>query len=208
MRLGLTALDDEELICLLLGSGTSARPVDQIARTLVEKSDHLASLLDWHPEDLMAFGGIGKAKALLIVAALELGRRALQARALRPHLICQHDIEAWFQSVFGVCLQEHFVAVFMNVKGEIIRHKVLFIGTLNQSLVHPRDVFREAFLANAASILFVHNHPSNDPTPSVADLETTRQLVEVARLCGMEVIDHLIVGQSCSFSFRQHHLLD
>ena len=101
-----------------------------------------------------------------------------------------------------------FCAVYLDQKGAIIRHKVLFIGTINQSLIHPREIFKEAFLCSAVSMVIVHNHPSQDPTPSLADLETTKALVEAARICQIQLLDHIIVSSDSSFSFRGHELLD
>lgn len=158
--------------------------------------------------ELQEIEGIGKARASVILAALELSRRVLRAKACRQPLCTERDVIEWFEAEYGNENQEHFAVCYLDTKGQLIRHKTLYIGTLNQSLVHPRDVLREAFLANARAMIFVHNHPSGDPTPSLADLETTSSLCQAARICQIEIVDHIVIGKGCSFSFRSHGLLE
>ena len=208
LRVGIDCLSDQELLCLLIGSGTSKAGVDQLAGRLLEKSGQLKNLFDMDARELMEIEGIGQAKALIIVSALEQARRALQARAYKKTLGGLDDALEWFRAEYGTRKQEFFVAVYLDQKGAIIRHKVLFIGTINQSLIHPREIFKEAFLCSAVSMVIVHNHPSQDPTPSLADLETTKALVEAARICQIQLLDHIIVSSDSSFSFRGHELLD
>ncbi len=208
LRFGMEVLNDQELLCLLIGSGTSKAGVDVLASKLLEKSGQLKDLFDLSPADLMEIEGLGQAKALTIISALELARRALQAKAYRKTLGGDDDAIEWFRAEFGTKKQEYFVAVYLDQKGAIIRHKVLFIGTINQSLIHPREIFREAFLCSAVSMVIVHNHPSGDPTPSMADLETTKAIAQAAEICSIRLLDHVIVTSDGSFSFRGHELLD
>lgn len=208
MRFGLESLSDAELLCLLLGSGGGGHDLCQIAENLLEKSSQLARLGELSYPELLEIEGIGPAKALLLQAAFELNRRALRKQSCARRIESTADAAAWMQAEYGSKSQEHFAAVYLNTKGEVIRQKVLFVGTLNRSLVHPRDIFREAFLVNAASVLFVHNHPSNDPTPSRADFQTTLELQQAANVCQIELFDHLIVGKNTSYSFRDYGLLD
>lgn len=206
-RFGLGSLSDQELLCLLLGSGTKTKPVERLAQELLDTSRNLSGLMDLQPQQLMEISGIGLAKAMMVGASLELARRSLQASAMSSPVGSLEQIIRWFQAEYGTKAQEHFAAVYIDSKGNILKHKLLFIGTLNQSIVHPRDVFREAYGCNASGVLFVHNHPSNDPCPSIADLEATQMLCQAAEVCGIDVVDHLIVGRSTVFSFRAHDLL-
>lgn len=208
LQFGLDSLSDQELICLLLGSGISGRTVQSIAEDLLQKTDSLASLHTLKPSDLMVINGIGQARALQLLAALQLSKRALKRQVYTQKIWGARDAAAWLQSEYGALAQEHFIAVFLDSQHRILFHKVLAIGTLSQAPVHPRDLFREAFACNAACILLAHNHPSQDLIPSMDDLETTQKLIEAAELCGIPVLDHLIISRTAYFSFQEHHLLD
>lgn len=208
IRYGMETLTDQELLCLLIGSGTKKQDAWKIAEKVLEKSKDLSQLATLDMADLMAIEGIGQARALLIQAALALAMRALKAKTLvKTSIRCQEDVIQWFRAEYGRESQERFAALFLNSKGEVIRHKVIHIGTTNCALIHPRDVFREACLANAVSIVFVHNHPSNDPTPSQDDIQSTHQFIEIAKLFQMNVTDHIIVCKDSSFSFAANAML-
>lgn len=208
MLQGLKRLDNSELLCLLLGSGTRRQTVEKLASQILRRTDNLRTMFSIQPEELMRIEGIGQAKALILCAAMELASRALEAKAVSEPILGPEDVRAWFQAVYGTQSQEHFAVLYLDIKGRLIRYKDLFVGTLDQSLIHPREIFREACLVSAASILLVHNHPSDDPMPSMADLDSTRQLEEAAQLHKMHLLDHIIVGQTSCFSFREQGLLD
>lgn len=203
-------MSDQELICLLVGSGTKTKNALQVAQEVLEASDNLRNLPKMTLPELMAIAGIGKMRALLIQAALELAARCHRANAFsKPVTISNTDeVIEWFKGKYGDEKQEHFAALYLDTKGRIVRHSLLSLGTLNRSLVHPRDVFRQAFEANAASVIFVHNHPSNDPSPSPEDLETTRILEAAAKIFQITILDHVIVTCDAAYSFRAHQLLD
>ena len=189
---------------LLISSGTKSHIVYEIGQDLINRSKGLSRLFDMHIQEFMEIPGIREAKALQIVVSIELCKRALQVKAYESSIQCPDDVVKWFEMEFGTKKQKHFVVLFLNMKGKVITHRVLFVGSLNESVVHPRDIFKEAFLQNANSVLFVHNHPSNDINPSPEDYVCTRQLVEVGRLMGVQVLDHIIVGKICWYSFKQH----
>ncbi|MBF0578533.1 DNA repair protein RadC [Erysipelotrichaceae bacterium RD49] len=207
---GLSSLSDQELICLLIGSGTKTKNALQIAQGVLEASDNLRKLASMTFSELMAIAGIGKVRALLIQAALELAARCHQANAFSQPVTLSNTNEVieWFKAKYGDEKQEHFAALYLDTKGRILRHSLLSLGTLNRSLIHPRDVFRQAFETNAASVIFVHNHPSNDPSPSQEDLEATRILIDAADIFQIAILDHIIVGRDAAYSFRAHQLLD
>ena len=207
LRDGIGTLSDAELAALILSSGNKQRTVDQIAHDLVRQSKGFSRLTDMTLEELMQIDGIREAKGLQIVAALELSKRAMKARSYMFSIENPADVAVWFEMEYGVLKQEHFVCVYLDTKGKIITHKTLFKGSLNASLVHPREIFKEAFLQNAHAILLVHNHPSNDVTPSEDDRKTTTRLLEVADTMGIQIMDHIIVGKDRYYSFKQHDAL-
>ncbi len=208
MVYGLGRLDNRELLCLLLGSGTKNCSVESLAGQVLDKTDHLRGLFSIEPEELMEIEGIGQARALMLCAAMELAKRALEARTISSPILGPDDVKLWFQATYGTQAQEHFAVLYLDVKNRLIRHRDLFVGTIDQSLIHPREIFREACLVSASSILLVHNHPSDDPVPSPADLETTRNIESAAQIHRIHLVDHIIVGQSSCFSFRRSGLLE
>lgn len=208
LRFGLRSLSDAELLSLLLTSGSQNKNVLALAQEVVEKTDGLRSLPKMEASDLLKIEGIGQAKALMIVSAMELARRASQARACSAPVHDASDVEEWLKLEYGSLQQENFAALYLDSRGHILHHQTLFVGTLNQSLVHPREIFKQAFVHSASSVLFVHNHPSGDLVPSVQDLSTTRQLVETSKVCQIPIMDHLIVSSQGTFSFKEHGLLD
>ena len=203
LRNGIQSLSDLDLLALLISSGTKNHTVFEIAQDMLVKSDGLNHLFDMHINEFMEIKGIREAKALQIVGSIELCKRALRTQAYQTTITCPNDVIRWFELEYGTLQQEHFVVVYLNTKGKIITHRVLFIGSLDESIVHPRDIFKEAFLQNAHSVLFVHNHPSNDVTPSVEDRVCTEQLVAISKVMGIQVLDHIIVGKNCWYSFKQ-----
>lgn len=208
MLQGIERLENQDLLCLVLGSGTKTHAVESLAQSILQKTDNLRRLYSIAPEELMEIEGIGQAKALQICAARELYARSLQARTMSVSIRSLDDIETWLQAEYGTKSQEHFAVLYLDVKRRIIRHKDLFVGTLDQSLIHPREIFRDALMTSASSIVLVHNHPSGDPIPSLADLESTQMLLEAARLHKISLLDHVIATRNGCFSFRSHGLLD
>ncbi|MBP3852988.1 MAG: DNA repair protein RadC [Erysipelotrichaceae bacterium] len=208
LRFGLEALTDLELVALLLQSGNQKKSVFDLAQEVLVLSRDLARLFDIHVSELMEISGIKEVKALQVLAGVELSKRALKARSYQTVIRKPEDVVRWFQMEFGYLKQEHFIVVYLDTKSKILSHRVLFVGTLNESCVHPRDIFREAYLENASSLLLVHNHPSGIPQPSRADIECTRQIRDVAQTMGVGLMDHIIVGRNRWFSFRQSQSLD
>lgn len=156
----------------------------------------------------MKIKGIKQVKALQLLTGIELCKRALRKKNYTASIMHPEDLVQWFQMEIGPRKQEHFVAVYLDTRGRILTHKVLYIGTLNESCVHPRDIFHEAFLYKANSLIMVHNHPSGDPTPSRQDIDFTKRIQEISLLFGIALLDHVIVGRNDSYSFKQHQYLD
>ncbi len=195
---GAEALSDEELTAILLGSGIRGREVHAIARdlvTLIRKEPYP------QPKQLHAIRGLGVAKSAQIAAALELGRRLYASEPERPRITCAEELYTLLRP-FARKNREHFLSVTLDGASRVIRTRTVFIGTLNQSLVHPREVFADAIEDRAAGIIVAHNHPSGTLEASHADIQVTRRLKEVSGIVGIELLDHLILSPSgfCSFS--------
>ncbi len=199
---GPQALKDYELLAVLLGSGSREKDVFALSReiaALFEKEFEDLSL-----EKLLSIHGLGPAKAGQILAAVELSRRYLikQNRRIGLAKDAYEELLPWAHRK-----QEHFLTITLDGASHVIEKRVVFIGTLNQSLVHPREVFADAISDRAAGIIIAHNHPSGQLRPSDADLRITRRLREVGDLIGIELLDHLIISKEGFLSFRNEGLL-
>ncbi len=195
LRHGPAALGDNELVALVLGSGSRGAGALTVANGLLAARGGVHMLARSAPDDLAQVAGVGRAKAAQVLAAIELGRRTLQqAPGARVQLRSARDAAAYLIPAFSGCAKEQFGVVLLDTRLRVLRTTVLAVGTLNSSVVEPRDVFREAMLGSAAAIVAFHNHPSGDPTPSRDDVELTRRLVEAGVMLGIDVVDHLILG--------------
>ena len=193
-RHGAAALGDNELVALVLGSGGSRGGALMVANGLLAAQGGLHGLARSTCDDLARAAGIGRAKAAQILAALELGRRTLTRRPqARLRLTTARDAAAFL--------------MLLDTKHRVLRTTVLTLGTLNSSVVEPRDVYREAALGGAAAIVAFHNHPSGDPTPSPDDVVLTRRLAAAGVLMGIDLVDHIILGEVRYSSFKEMALL-
>lgn len=208
LRYGLESLSDLELVALILQSGNKNRSVFEIASDVLKENEGLSKLMSMHVNTLMQIQGIREVKALQLLASVELSKRVIRSKVYHASIMRPEDVIEWFEFEYGSMPQECFIALYLDTKSKLISHRVLFKGTLNESVVHPREVFKEAFLQNANSVLLAHNHPSGDCTPSKADFEVTYKMVHVAMTMGVNLIDHIIVGQNQYYSFKEHKYLD
>jgi len=203
-RLGVAALGDNELLALVIGSGTRRSGALALANSLLETSGGVHGLPACSGDELRQVPGVGEARAGQILAAIELGRRTLlRPPADRPQLLTPGEVARYLLPEFGARPVEQFGVVLLDAKHRVLRTAVLTIGTLDRSVVHPREVFREASSARAAGIVLFHNHPSGDPTPSADDLALTRRLVAAGELMGIDVLDHVILAASRYVSLRE-----
>ena len=186
-------LNDAELLALLLGSGTKGESAIDMGNRLLSENglDKLNSL---SIQELMKIKGIGLAKASKLIAAFELSKRVSSGKICEKIVKNPSDIASHYIEKLKDLKKEHFIAVFLDSKNKIIKDEVISIGTLNSSLVHPREVFKEAIKNSANSIILVHNHPSGSVEPSDEDYRVNKVLVETGNLVGIKVLDHLIVG--------------
>lgn len=208
-RLGPEALSSQELLALVIGRGIPKKSVMTIAQELLAKFGSVKAVGQATLEELSQIKGIGVAKAAQIKACFELAKR----EELDPPGLVPFDIknpEAVVKAIRTAIqdkAKEHFKLLLLNSRNKILRISTVSIGTLTTSLVHPREVFKEALLHSAASVVLAHNHPSGDPEPSEDDLKITRKLVESGKILGIEVIDHLILGKNHFYSFREKGLI-
>ena len=204
LRHGAAALGDNELVALVLGSGCAQAGALAVANELLRTRGGLHGLARSSCPDLAHVAGVGIVKAARLVAAQELGRRTLAvAPSARIRLASPRDSAAFLLPVFGSRSVEHFGAVLLDTKHRVIRTAVVAIGTLNSTVVEPRDVFREAMLNAAAAIVVFHNHPSGDPSPSPDDIALTRRLAAVGDLMGITVVDHIVLGDARYCSLKE-----
>jgi len=204
IKLGPQNLSNQELIAIILRTGTKAESVIQLAQRLIKEFEGLRMLKDATLEELTKIKGIGKAKAIQLLAAVELGRRINSLTNEERYAIrSPEDGANYVMDEMRFLNQEHFVCLYLNTKNQVIHKQTIFIGSLNASIVHPREVFREAFRRSAASIICLHNHPSGDPTPSREDIEVTRKLKECGRMIGIEILDHIIIGDKKYVSLKE-----
>src|SRR5207244_1834813 len=200
---GVGTLSDGELLALLLGSGVPGRSALRIGRTLAHRTP--SELAAWTLKRWLAVPGIGLARAAALLAAFELGRRASERPATSTPIRGPEDVLAQVRDL-PRARREHFVVLLLNARHELQCRETVSIGSLNASIVHPREVFLPAILHSAASVVLVHNHPSGDPEPSEEDLSITRRLVQVGDLVGIGVLDHVIVASRGVVSLRSRQL--
>lgn len=197
-------LSNSELLAILLGTGIKGTNVIELANKILKKfgGNKMAGL---SYEDLKSFTGLGPAKACEIVACFELGKRLLKDKKsvliLSPEAVWQELREIRTHK------KEHFMVFYLDIRNQMIEKEIISIGSLNASLVHPREVFEPAIKNSAAQIIIAHNHPSGDTEPSQDDLEITKRLVEAGKILGIEIIDHIIVSQKSFLSFSERNLI-
>ena len=199
---GVSALTDEELVAAILGMGTPGVDVRTIAR-------QVASLIREHKEKLtidhlVDIPGMGLAKAAQILSAFELARRHLFKDTVK--ITCAKDVLPLVADIAGK-QQEHFVCISLNGANEVIEKRIITIGLLDKSPVHPREVFADVIADRAAAVIFVHNHPSGELQPSESDLNIHRQLTEASKILGIQILDHIIVTRKGYYSFKETGLL-
>jgi DNA repair protein RadC len=203
IQLGAEALSAQEILALILGRGVKGESVMVTAQKLLSKFGSLRGIADSSVEELTQINGIGPAKAAQLKAAFDLARR-LEAgpREGKAAIKSPEDVVSAIAGTLKGKKREHFLTLLLDTRNRLIRVAPISMGSLDSSIVHPREVFKEAISASAASVIFVHNHPSGDPEPSEDDIELTKRLVEAGKLLGIVVLDHVIVGDGSFVSLK------
>ena len=206
-RLGPDVLSSHELLALIIGRGIPKRSVLDIAHDLLRKFGSVQGISKATMEELSAISGIGTAKAAQIKAAFELAKRQDLEQDIPPYTVNNpHILVKAIRATIQDKAKEHFKLVLLNTRNKVTGIIPISVGTLNASLVHPREVFKEAIHGNAASVILVHNHPSNDLEPSEEDVRLTRRMVEVGTIMGIEVLDHIIISKNDFLSMKARGL--
>ncbi|WP_216828803.1 RadC family protein [Alkalihalobacterium elongatum] len=201
---GARFLSNQELLAIILRTGSKEESVLQLAQRVLQKFDGLTMLREATVEELQEIKGIGEAKAVEVCAVLELGRRITSLKLDDRYVIrSPEDVSRYVMEDMRSLTQEHFVCLYLNTKNHVLHRETIFIGSLNASIVHPREVFKEALRRSAASFICLHNHPSGDPTPSREDIEVTKRLSECGKIIGIELLDHVIIGDRTYISLKE-----
>lgn len=201
---GPESLSNHELLAILLRTGTKEESVLQLANRLLTNFEGLRFLKEATLDEFTEIKGIGKAKAIQVLAAVEIGRR-ISSLAYDDRYVIRspEDGANYVMNDMRFLSQEHFVCLYLNTKNQVLHKKTVFIGSLNASIVHPREVFKEALRRSSASVICLHNHPSGDPAPSREDIDVTKRLAEAGKIIGIELLDHLIIGENKFVSLKE-----
>lgn len=205
---GSAKLSDADLLAILIRNGTKEDTAIQLAERILVAVGGLLELPRFGVEELMQIKGLGPVKAVTIQATIELAKRLSSRLRLESVTISSPgDAAGLMMEEMRHYLREHFCVVLLDTKNKVLGVEEISVGSLNTSLVHPREVFRPAIRKACASIILIHNHPSGDPTPSREDLDVTRRLFEAGKLVGIEVLDHVVIGDGKFISFREKGLM-
>lgn len=208
IKLGIDYLTDSELLAIILRTGKKEKSVKDMSIELLKEINGLKGLKDIRLQSLLKIDGIGNAKAVSLLAAVELGKRLNREEVpKRIQILETKDVYKYYHYRFDEETQEKFFVLFLDSKNYVINEKILFIGTANKSIIHSRDIYKEAVLNNALKILCVHNHPTGDPTPSREDKEITKLIKNTGDIIGIPLIDHIILGRKCYFSFLEREMI-
>lgn len=205
IRYGASNLSNEELLSIILKTGTKNYSVKKLASLVLKELNNINDLKDITINKLINIKGIGKVKAIEIIASLELGKRVYYQKENKSIILNNSNkIFDYFKDILMYEKQENFIAVYLDSKSRLISYKKLFIGTLNTSCVHPREIFKYAFLESAYSIIVIHNHPSGEVDPSIPDRELTNNLFQLGKIMGIPIVDHIIIGKFKYYSFYEN----
>lgn len=188
-------LSNTELISIILNSGVKNISVKELSNNILNSIDDISDLKNISLNNLKNIKGVGEVKAIKLLSAIELGKRVYQDKKIDKIKMNSADkIFNYMNQILKNKKQEYFYALYLDSKKNLIEAKLLFMGTINKSIVHPREIFKYAYLLSASSIICVHNHPSGDTNPSNEDIILTSSLVEIGKLQGINIVDHIIIG--------------
>lgn len=207
-KLGASSLSDYELLAIILRTGTKNESVIEMSKKLLAEFKHISNLNNTTISELMEIKGIGSTKAIELLAAIELGRRVNSLNIVKVTIMSSQDIFNYLKYRMQSLTQEQLIAIYLNVKSEIIDTKVLTIGTANQTIIDPKEVMKWALKLSSSHVVIAHNHPSGDPTPSRQDIASTDYLISFAKSLDITIVDHIIIGQNKYFSFSKRRIFN
>lgn len=209
LQYGISSLDNMELLALVIKSGYKDTSVFELADDILALAHGFNNLLSLSYEELTSIKGIKAAKALEILAILEISKRLSKVDTINEsQLNNPQKVVEWIRFNVGYSNQEEFFAVYLNARGGIIKAEVMYKGSKNSSIVGVDEILRKAIILKASGIVVAHNHPSDNVEPSVNDIEVTKKLYKASMMVGIPLLDHLIVGKSNYFSFKNHYMLE
>ena len=206
LNIGVESLSNEEILAIILKTGIKGSSSKDLGSIILSKLDSIRQLNDINYEFLKSIKGVGKSKACNLLAAIELGKRInREVDTIKDAKLTSADIVyKYYKDKIGNKKQEYFYAIYLDSNKKIISDKLLFIGTANYSLVHPREVFKEAYLSSATSIICIHNHPGGNPIPSKQDYDVTNNLMQASKILGIRLLDHIIICKENYYSFLEN----
>ena len=207
-KYGVESLSAQEILAVILGRGIAGESVTVTVQRLLSRFDNLKSMAAASVEELSQVRGIGLAKAAQIKAAFELANRldGYQEPGKKPVIKTPDEVVALVRGRLRGKKKEYFLALLLDTRGQLVKIAEVSVGSLDSSIVHPREVFKEAISASAASVIFAHNHPSGDPSPSEDDIKLTKRLAEAGEIMGIDVLDHVIVADKEYLSLKRQGL--
>lgn len=207
-KLGAEVLSNREILAILLRTGTKGENVLELAERILIEAGGLIGLARLSVHELEQVHGIGPAKAAQVKAALELGKRSISADPVtKPVINSPSDVADLVMEEMRSLDREHFRIMHLSTRNNVLGISAVSVGSLNSSIVHPRECFKEAIRRNANSVILLHNHPSGDPTPSREDLDITRRLTEGGKILGIEILDHVIIGEKRYVSLKEQGII-
>lgn len=208
---GAEILSNEEILMIILKTGTKKYSVKELSMKILKEIKDIRNLKDVTLNQLIKINGIGKVKAIELLAIIELANRLYAPINEADIINCTNptNIIYYFNHLFKNKLQEEFYVLYLDNKKKYLDKKKLFIGSINTSIVHPREIFKNAYLLSASYIICIHNHPSGDPSPSIEDIELTKKIYQISLLHAINLVDHIIIGNDSYYSFYENkHILN
>jgi len=205
---GVESLSNSEILSIILRSGTHDKSVKDLALEIISLVGDISNFKDLTLNKLLSIKGIGKVKAIELISVVEFSKR-IYSSSDKTYIKITGSLDVFnsYKNLFLCVKQELFYCLYLNSKNCVIERKLLFMGTINRSVVHPREIFKNAYLCSASGIICIHNHPSGDVSPSVEDKRFTKALVDIGRVQNIPVLDHVIVGEDNYFSFMENGLI-
>ncbi len=208
LKFGVESLSDSELLSIILRCGTRQKSVKDLSLEIISMLGNLSNFKNLTLNKLLSIKGIGYVKAIELISVVELSKRIYVGNDKKLIKInSSKDVFYFYKDLFLDKKQELFYCLYLNNKNYVIERKLLFMGTINKSVVHPREVFKNAYLSSASGIICIHNHPSGDVTPSLEDKRFTKALVDIGNVQNIPILDHIIIGEDNYFSFMENNLI-